>query len=387
MNHNERTATDEYVTQVRQSLNHVKDPRVQGRVTHSLLNIVVISLLAVLSGAEDWEDLEMYGEERREWLREFLDLPNEESIPGHDTFRRVLSALDQKAFATALFELTRALHQAVGGSSIAIDGKMLRGTCDATGQGGLHLVSAWATDLQATLGLVACGAKSNEITAIPELLKLLDLRKSTVTIDAMGCQTAIAEQIRAGGGQYVLAVKGNQHYLKKQMEALYEEAAAHHFDGVVHARLDQQEQAHGRDEERICIAMQIPMDHPQCAKWRDLRTLVVIANCRYEDKGTERWQTRLYISSLAPDAVLLARAIRAHWSIENQQHWSLDVTFHEDGQRARDKNALANLAAIKRLALSLLRQEKTNTRSLRKKRFTCALDNGYVLKVLKSAQV
>ncbi len=209
MNRNERTATDEYVTQVRQSLNHVKAPRVQGRVTHSLLNVVVISLLAVLSGAEDWEDLEMYGEERREWLSEFLDLPNDESIPGHDTFRRVLSALDQKAFATALFELTRALHQAVGGSSIAIDGKMLRGTCDARGQGGLHLVSAWATDLQATLGLVACGAKSKEITAIPELLKLLDLRKSTVTIDAMGCQTAIAEQIRAGDGQYILAVKGN----------------------------------------------------------------------------------------------------------------------------------------------------------------------------------
>lgn len=206
MTSNELAATQEYVNRVKHGFAGVTDPRVQGRVTHSLLNVVVISLLAVLSGAEDWEDLEMYGEERREWLSKFLDLPNDESIPGHDTFRRVLSALNQKTFAAALFELTRVLHQAVGGSSIAIDGKMLRGTCDAQGQGGLHLVSAWATDLQATLGLVACSEKSNAITAIPELLTLLDLRKSTVTIDAMGCQTAIAEQIRAAGGQYVLAV-------------------------------------------------------------------------------------------------------------------------------------------------------------------------------------
>jgi len=387
MTSKELAAAQEYVDQVKQSLAGVKDPRVQGRVTHSLLNIVVITLLAVLSGAEDWEDLEMYGDERRDWLGEFLELPEDEPIPGHDTFRRVFSVLDQKAFAAALFQITQALHKAVGGSSIAIDGKTLRGTCDAGGQGGLHLVSAWATDLKVTLGLVACGEKSNEITAIPELLKLLDLRKATVTIDAMGCQRAIAEQIRTAGGQYVLAVKGNQHHLKKQMEALYEEAAARSFDGIAHTRLDQHEHGHGRDEDRICIAMQIPSDHPQCAKWRDLRTLVVVANCRYEDKGAERWQTRLYISSLAPDAVPLARAIRTHWSIENQQHWSLDVTFHEDAQRAHDKNALANLAAVKRLALSLLRQEKTNTRSLRKKRFTCALDNGYVLKVLGSAQV
>lgn len=386
MDHDEQTAAHNYVNHVKQSLENVTDPRVQGRVTHSLLNIVVISLLAVLSGAEDWEDLEMYGDERRDWLSEFLELPEDEPIPGHDTFRRVLSALKPDAFTDALFGLTKAMHEAIGGSHIAIDGKMLRGTCDASGQGGLHLVTAWATDLRVTLGSVVCSEKSNEITAIPALLALLNLQKATVTIDAMGCQRAIAEQIRSAGGDYILAVKGNQHYLKKQMGELYEDAAARHFDGIAQTRLDQREHGHGREEDRICIAMEIPVDHPQRAKWRDLRSLVVVANCRYEAKGTERWETRMYITSLAPDASMLARVIRSHWSIENQQHWSLDVTFHEDEQRGRDKNALANLAAIKRMALSLLRQEKTNTRSLRKKRFTCALDTGYLLKVLQSAQ-
>lgn len=246
-------------------------------------------------------------------------------------------------------------------------------------------MTAWATESGLTLGQVACEEKSNEITAIPELLKLLDLRGQTVTIDAMGCQKEIAAQIRQQKGHYLLALKGNQGTLAEDMEQFYEEAVEQQFAGVKHSTVDTFDRGHGREEFRSYDVLEIPEDHPQRATWKDLRSLVVVTSCR-EVNGEEQWETRQYISSHAPQAKPLAQATRQHWGIENSQHWTLDVTFGEDMRRQQDRHGAANLAAVRRLALSLLRQEKTNKRGVKNKRLTCALDPNYLLTVLHNAK-
>jgi predicted transposase YbfD/YdcC len=345
---------------------------------------LAISLLGVMCGAEDWPDLEEFGKRRQRWLRGFLQLPN--GIPSHDTFRRVFGLLDRKQFAACLFRWTQALHEATGGKVVAIDGKTARRSfCRKTGIKALHLVTAWATQNGLTLGQIACEDKSNEITAIPELLKLLNLKGCTVTIDAMGCQKEIVEQIREQKGHYVLAVKGNQPGLESDLHQLFEDGFDNDFAGLNHAEYETDETGHGRREQRTCQAIEIPEYHPQRSLWRDLRTLVIITCCRIIG-GRETWETRWYISSHGPRAKQLGRAIRSHWTIENTQHWSLDVTFGEDARRQQDRHGAANLAAVRRLALSLLRQEKTNKRGVKNKRLACALDPAYLLKVLANAK-
>jgi len=362
----------------------LEDPRVVGRCDHVLSDIVAISLLAVLCGAEDFPEIEEFGTCREEWLGEFLELPN--GIPSHDTFRRVLGALDRKQFAACLFEWTKSLHEATGGKLIAIDGKVLRRSMSKkSGLAALHLVTAWSSENSLTLGQVACDDKSNEITAIPELLKLLNIRGCTVTIDAMGCQTEIAAQIREQRGHYVLALKGNQSGTAEDMQQLFEHSLNTDFVDVNHATYETDEKGHGREEHRTCHVIEIPEDHPQRNRWKDLRTLVILTCCRII-AGVESWETRLYITSHGPNAKSLMDAIRKHWSIENTQHWSLDVIFGEDWRRQQDRNGAANLAAIRRLSLSLLRQEKSNKRGLKNKRFACALDPNYLLKVIANAK-
>lgn len=360
------------------------DPRVVGRCDHRLLDIVVVTLLAVLCGAEDWPDIELFGKARKEWLSTFLPLPN--GIPSHDTFRRVFGALERNQFAQALFQWTQAIHEATGGQHLAIDGKSLRRSfATRSGKSMLHLVTAWASDTGLTLAQVACAEKSNEITAIPELLKLLSLKGTTVTIDAMGCQTEIASQIREQKGHYVLALKGNQSGLQDDMQRLYEQALDTDFAGLAHEVHQTTETGHGRTDERTCQVIGIPKDHPQRGNWKDLNTLAAVTNRRIVgDKET--WETRLYVSSHPPRAKLLAQAIRRHWSIENSQHWVLDVTFGEDSRRQQDRNGAANLAAVRRLVVSLLRQERTNKRGAKNKRLHCALDSSYLLKVLHTAK-
>jgi len=362
----------------------LEDPRVVGRCDHRLLDVVVITLLAVLCGAEDWPDIELFGKTRKEWLSTFLPLPN--GIPSHDTFRRVLGALDRSQFAQALFQWTQALHEATGGRHLAIDGKSLRRSfATRSGQSMLHLVTAWASENGLTLAQVACAEKSNEITAIPELLRLLSLKGTTVTIDAMGCQTQIASQIREQKGHYVLALKGNQSGLQEDMQRLYEQAVDTDFAGLAHEVHQTRETGHGRTDERTCQVIGIPKDHPQRAKWKDLNTLAAVTSRRVVG-DQETWETRLYVSSHLPRAKLLAQAIRRHWSIENSQHWVLDVTFGEDSRRQQDRNGAANLAAVRRLAVSLLRQETTNKRGAKNKRLHCALDSSYLLRVLHTAK-
>jgi predicted transposase YbfD/YdcC len=364
------------------------DPRVQGRCDHALLDILAVTVLAVLSGADDWPEVEVFGQKREDWLKTFLPLPN--GIPSHDTFRRVFGLLDRQQFATCLFQWTRALHEATGGTVIAIDGKTARRSFrKKSGLGALHLVTAWATESGLTLGQVACAEKSNEITAIPELLKVLGIKGCTVTIDAMGCQTGIAAQIREQGGHYVLAVKGNQPGLEGDMRQLLKADIEQELDadvpvpaGRIH---ETNERGHGREETRTCRVIGIPADHPQRSNWTGLCTLVALTCCRIVG-DRETWETRLYISSLKPKAKALAAAIRRHWGIENTQHWSLDVTFGEDVRRQQDRNGAANLASVRRLALCLLRQEQTNKRGLKNKRLACALDPNYLLKVLANAK-
>jgi predicted transposase YbfD/YdcC len=361
------------------------DPRNAASCDHLLLDILAIAVLAVTCGGDDFTDMETFGRLRREWLKTFLPLPH--GIPSHDTFQRVFGLLDRKQFAACLFHWTQALHEATGGTLIAIDGKALRRSmAKKSGRAMLHLVTAWASENGLTLGQVACEDKSNEITAIPELLKLLSLKGCTVTIDAMGCQKEIAEQIREQKGHYVLALKGNQASLEADMLTLVEEGINTDFAELREETHATHEEGHGREEERYYQAIEIPKDHPQRRVWRDLRTLVVVNSRRVQD-GQETWETRLYISSHAPRAKPLAEAIRKHWSIENGQQWVLDVAFGEDARRQQDRNGGANLAAVRRLTVSLLRQEKSLKRGAKCKRMACALNPDYLLKVFHNAKI
>jgi predicted transposase YbfD/YdcC len=362
----------------------LKDPRNENSCEHLLFDIVAIAVLSVACGADDWCGMATFADLKLEWLKTFLALPG--GAPSHDTFRRVFGLLDRGQFAANLFRWTRALHQVTGGKLIAIDGKAQRRTFSArSGLRALHLVTAWASQNGLTLGQVACEEKSNEITAIPELLKLLDLKGCTVTIDAMGCQTEIVEGIRERKGHYLLAVKDNQPTLRAGLQQVFEDGLDSDFAGVHQDTHTTREVAHGRVTERTYQAIEIPRHHPQRKRWRDLRTLVLATSCVTKAEE-ETWETRMFISDLSPRARSLGNAIRRHWGIENGLHWVLDVSFHEDAARQQDRHGSANLGAVRRLIVSLLRQETTLKRGAKAKRMACALDTRYLLKVLATAK-
>lgn len=361
------------------------DPRVAASCDHLLLDLLAITILGVASGADDWTDLETFARLRHDWLKTFLELPG--GVPSHDTFRRVLGLLDPVEFSRGLFQWTQALHEASGDKLVAIDGKALRRSFGKrSGKAMLHLVTAWSSENGLTLAQVACAEKSNEITAIPELLKLLRLPGCTVTIDAMGCQKEIAAEIREQKAHYVLALKGNQSGLEQDMQQLFAEGMQTGFAGMKHEVHTTVEKGHGRIDERAYHVIEIPQDHAQRQAWTDLRTLVV-SNSRREVNGQESWESRLYISSHLPRAKLLGSAVRKHWGIENGQHWVLDIAFGEDARRQQDRKGGTNLAAVRRLMVSLLRQEKTLKRGAKCKRMACALDPNYLLRVFQTAQL
>ncbi len=363
----------------------VRDPRVVGRCDHLLLDILSIVILATFCGADDWPEIDEFANCRDAWLKEFLSLPN--GIPSHDTFRRVVEALDREQFSQSLFQWTRSLQQATEGILVAVDGKTLRSSGrKSSGIPNLHLVTAWAGENRLTLGQTACEDKSNEITAIPKLLELLDLSGAIVTIDAMGCQTEIAAQIRERKRDYVLGLKENQPGLLEEMEVLIEAAYDADFAGHRKTEVVTCDQSHGREVRQRCFALRVPPDHPQCGKWRGLRSVVVIATERVVPEGESVWETRCFISSCQPQTRKLARAIRLHWSVESSQHWGLGVAFAEDRRRQSARNAAANLAAIRRLANSILQQERSNKRGVKNKRLACGWDSDYLLKVLHNAK-
>jgi predicted transposase YbfD/YdcC len=341
-------------------LESVADPRLNRGKRHKLVDILVIALCGFMAGCEGWVDVELFALSKQKWLEQFLELPN--GIPSHDTFGRVFALLDPQQLATMLRQFVQTVTGSLQGEAVAIDGKtVVRSGESTTGKEALHLVSAWATQHGVVLGQVATADHSNEITAIPVLLRHLDVRGATVTIDAMGCQKAIAQQVRDQGADYVLAVKGNQ----KNLEAAVQSQLGPGHSNVPRSKLKTREKNHGRTEERTYTAMAAPCVVSR--HWPDAQSIVRV--CRETvDAGKRTNEVRYFISSLPVQVDRLAVLIRGHWGIENRLHWSLDVTFNEDQSRIRQGHAAENAALLRRLALSILKQDTWYSNSLRCKR-------------------
>jgi len=359
---------------------NLTDPRLKRTQRHLLLDIVILAVCATLGGANGWADVERFGRAKRAFFRQFLDLPN--GIPSHDTFGRLFARLDPAALLTCIQNWLTALGTAAAGEVVAIDGKTLRGSFDAAaGQNPLHLVSAWATEARLVLGQVAVAAKSNEITAIPLLLELLDLRGCIVTIDAMGCQKAIAAAIRARAADYVLTVKDNQPALHQAIhEAFVAHAEADYTDPTLR-RLKQVTRGHGRDETREYFIAAAPAELVSQGEWQDLRSIGLVMRTRVVD-GKVSEEVVYYLSSLPAKVKTFAKAVRGHWGIENRLHWSLDVTFAEDQSRVRKDHGPANLGMLRRLALSILQQDTSSKESLRGKRLLAGWNEDTLLRIL-----
>jgi predicted transposase YbfD/YdcC len=356
------------------------DPRMDRTRRHELLDIIVIALCAVICSAETWEDVETFGRAKHDWFKRSLKLPN--GIPSHDTFNRVFALLDPLAFQECFLGWMRAVSEEVGIEQIAIDGKTLRHSFDRAGaKNALHLVSAWATANHVTLGQVAVADKSNEITAIPKLLELLDVSGAIVTIDAMGCQKDIADKIRDGGGDYVLAVKDNQGRLYEDILGCFER----HVDGQeVGSRHDEShtaESGHGRSEKRTCFVIHDPDGIRDLKLWRDLKAICMVVSERTV-AGETSVEARHYIGSRAGTAEEYSHWIRGHWGIENSLHWVLDVSFAEDDSRLRTGHGPENLALLRRIAISLLKNDRDSKHSIHTKRLQAGWDESYLLKVL-----
>jgi predicted transposase YbfD/YdcC len=357
----------------------VKDPRRAHRRLHPLQNILVIALCAVIAGADDWHAMVVFGRERRAWLERFLDLTH--GIPSHDTFERVFDRIQPQAFQASFRAWIGAVSTALGIKHVAIDGKTLRGSGSAK-LGPLHLVSAWATAQRLSLGQLAVDGKSNEITAIPALLELLDLAGAIVTIDAMGCQKAIARQLVEQQADYVLTVKDNQPHLLEDIERRFTQALETNFAGLEHDTWEQRERGHGRDEYRSYAVLYGREGLRDADAWVGLTT---IGQCYSERtiRGVTTTEVRYFIASKKGRAKYFGKLLRHHWRIENCLHWQLDVTLGEDRNRVQKRHAAENLAWMRRLSLGLL-QAHPSKLSIAKKRFTAALNTGFLEEVIKA---
>ena len=362
---------------------NLDDPRRKQGQRHQLLDIIAMTICAVIGGAEGWNDVELFAKSKYEWLRRFLELPN--GVPCSDTFSRVFARIDPDQFRDCFMDWVRSVNRLTQGQVIALDGKTLRRSHDRnSGKEAIHLVSAWASGNSLVLGQTKVDGKSNEITAIPQLLKMLDVSGCIVTIDAMGCQKKIAQQILSGEADYVLAVKENQGRLLEDVKDLFSCGRRTGYEGMNHDFFQTVDKGHGRIETRRCWTI----DDPEQLSWLEtrldwpgLRSIGMVESKRRIGER-ESLESRYYISSLDSDAKRLLQATWSHWGIENRVHWVLDLSFREDESRVRAGHSAENLAIVRHMALNLLRKDRTSKTSIKARRKLAGWDNEYLLTIL-----
>lgn len=361
----------------------VVDPRVERTKRHQLLDIITIAICAIICGADDWVEVEQFGNAKLAWFRTFLSLPN--GIPSHDTFGDVFARINPDEFQRGFLSWVQTIAQLLPGEVIALDGKTLRRSHNrSTGKHAIHMVSAWASSNRLVLGQAKVAEKSNEITAIPALLQALDLHGCIVTIDALGCQTDITQTIIDQHADYMLALKGNQGHLLDDVSDLFATARAANFTDVVHDYAKTTDKDHGRIETRRCWSISEPSELAyirDLKDWAGLRSVVMIEATRRVGPATTT-EVRYYISSLTPSAPQALEIVRSHWHIENGLHWVLDVAFREDDCRVRTGNAPQNLALLRHLALNLLKRETSVKVGIKTKRHKAGWSTAYLSKVL-----
>jgi predicted transposase YbfD/YdcC len=368
-------------TTISQTFGHLADPRVNRTKLHPLVNILTISLCAIISGCDDFCTIEEYGKTKQAWFEEFLDMPY--GIPSHDTFNDVLNRLNPNAFAQAFTDWVSQLVN-LNKDIVAIDGKVLRGTLGKVSKcPALHLVNAWSVENNLCLGQIKVSDKSNEITAIPKLLALLDIEGATITTDAMGCQFKIANQIVAAKGDYVLALKGSQGECFDDVQLFLNSQLEKGFDNAPHSYFESVNGDHGRIEQRqVWVTTDVAWLHERHPRWHSIKSVAVINSIREQGEQNSE-EKRYFISSHSDkDAEFIAHAIRSHWHVENKLHWQLDISFNEDSLRHRSGHAAQNIALINKLALNLLKNEKSTKVGVKSKRLKAGWDNNYMMKVL-----
>jgi len=350
------------------------DPRIERTKKHLLKDIIGLTICAVLSGCDDWEEIELYGQLKHNWLKGFLVLPN--GIPSHDTINRVFACLNPKELRDCFINWVQSIAAITNGRVVSIDGKRLCNSGSGGKKGFIHMVSAWCSGNNMVMGQVKTDEKSNEITAIPSLLELLVLEGAIVTIDAMGCQKEIAEKIVTQQADYVLAVKQNQGHLLDDIQEAFEQSAKPDNHRLI-------DKSHGRIEKRTCSVI-TDMDWiSKKETWKNIRSMIRIQSQRtLLQTGEVQTEQRFYISSLHSSAEHFNQIIRQHWSIENKLHWSLDVTFKEDLSTKQAGNAAENFSIITKIAINLLKNNVSRKTSIKKKRLLCALDNDYLIKTV-----